>query len=149
MSDEVDCAVTAALLKDACRALGLEHLHLDLTGQYRNMVAGLGTLDEDLRAGDTEPLRTRRGSVRARLRTVTLTIRAHRRGGLVSSTDNFSALGAGFLTLHGDIGNLALVDSLLKSWEIPWMARAYGVPESAWLVKPIDGFGNANLAAIT
>jgi tRNA U34 2-thiouridine synthase MnmA/TrmU len=69
MSGGVDSAVTAALLKaagwrvvgytlpieqapeetergiEACHALDLEHLHLDLSEQYRNMVAGLGALD--------------------------------------------------------------------------------------------------------
>jgi NAD+ synthetase len=165
MSGGVDSAVTAALLKkagwrvvgytlpieqdpvetergvEACHALGIEHVHLDLSDQYRNMVAGLGSLDEDLREGETEALRTRRGNIRARLRMVTLYDQAHRWGGLVASTDNFSELGAGFWTLHGDVGDLAPVQSLLKSWEIPWMARAFGVPESTWRAKPTDGLG--------
>jgi NAD+ synthetase len=165
MSGGVDSAVTAALLKEsgwrvvgytlpieqdpvetergveACQALGIEHLHLDLSDQYRNMAAGLGCLDEELREGDTEALRTRRGNMRARLRMVTLYDQAHRWSGLVASTDNFSELGAGFWTLHGDVGDLAPVQSLLKSWEIPWMARAYGVPESTWRAKPTDGLG--------
>ncbi|HEV7275811.1 MAG TPA: NAD(+) synthase [Devosiaceae bacterium] len=165
MSGGVDSAVTAALLKEAgwrvvgytlpieqdpietergveaCRALGLEHLHLDLSQQYRDVVGGLGGLDEALRSSDAEPLRTRRGNIRARLRMVTLYDQAHRWGGLVASTDNFSELGAGFWTLHGDVGDLAPVQSLLKSWEIPWMAREYGVPERTWRAKPTDGLG--------
>ncbi|WP_375258182.1 NAD(+) synthase [Citreimonas sp.] len=165
MSGGVDSAVTAALLKaagwrvvgytlpieqdpvetergvEACEALGLEHLHIDLSDQYRSMVDGLGALHEDLRGGDTAPLRTRRGNIRARLRMITLYDQAHRWGGLVASTDNFSELGAGFWTLHGDVGDLAPVQSLLKSWEIPWMARAYGVPERTWRASPTDGLG--------
>ncbi|NDV87958.1 NAD(+) synthase [Aurantimonas aggregata] len=165
MSGGVDSAVTAALLKEAgwrvvgynlpieqdptetdrgaeaCRALGLENLHLDLSQQYRDVVAGLGSLDKELPATDTEPLRTRRGNIRARLRMVTLYDQAHRWGGLVASTDNFSELGAGFWTLHGDVGDLAPVQSLLKSWEIPWMAREYGVPERTWRANPTDGLG--------
>ena len=165
MSGGVDSAVTAALLKEAgwrvvgytlpiqqdpvetergveaCHALGIEHLQLDLSKQYRCMVAGLGSLDEELRSGDTDALRTRRGNMRARLRMITLYDQAHRWGGLVASTDNFSELGAGFWTLHGDVGDLAPVQSLLKSWEIPWIARAYGVPESTWRAKPADGLG--------
>ena len=38
-------------------------------------------------------------------------------------------LGAGFWTLHGDVGDLAPIQGLLKSWEIPWLARSMGVPE--------------------
>ena len=165
MSGGVDSAVTAALLKsagwrvigytlpieqapeetergmEACEALGLEHLHLDLSEQYRHLVAGLGALDADLRVSDAEPLRTRRGNIRARLRMVTLYDQAHRWGGLVASTDNFSELGAGFWTLHGDVGDLAPVQALLKSWEIPWLARAHGVPERTWRAQPTDGLG--------
>jgi NAD+ synthetase len=165
MSGGVDSAVTAALLKkagwrvvgytlpieqdpvetergaEACRALGLERLHLDLSRQYRSMVEEIGSLDEELRVADAQPLRTRRGNIRARLRMGTLYDQAHRWGGLVASTDNFSELGAGFWTLHGDVGDLAPVQSLLKSWEIPWMAREYGVPERTWRAKPTDGLG--------
>jgi NAD+ synthetase len=165
MSGGVDSAVTAALLKaagwrvvgytlpieqapeetergiEACHALGLEHLHLDLSAQYRHMVDGLGALDDALPGSDSEPMRTRRGNVRARLRMVTLYDQAHRWGGIVASTDNFSELGAGFWTLHGDVGDLAPVQALLKSWEIPWMARAYGVPERTWRALPTDGLG--------
>jgi nicotinamide-nucleotide amidase len=59
----------------------------------------------------------------------------------VASTDNFSELGAGFWTLHGDVGDLAPVQTLLKSWEVPWMARAHGVPERTWRANPTDGLG--------
>ena len=165
MSGGVDSALTAALLKragwrvigftlpieqdpeetdrgtEACAALGLEHQNLDLTEQYQSMIAGLGHLDSALVAGDGEAERTRRGNVRARLRMVTLYDQAHRYGGLVASTDNFSELAAGFWTLHGDVGDLAPVQSLLKSWEVPALARALGVPERTWRAKPTDGLG--------
>jgi nicotinamide-nucleotide amidase len=165
MSGGVDSALTAALLNragwrvigftlpidqdlvetergiEACKALGIEHLTLDLSGQYHGMVGELGCLDPRLTAADDEALRIRRGNVRARLRMITLYDQAHRFGGVVASTDNFSELGAGFWTLHGDVGDLAPVQSLLKSWEVPWMARAYGVPERTWRATPTDGLG--------
>jgi NAD+ synthetase len=165
MSGGVDSALTAALLKragwrvvgftlpimqdpietergvEACQALGLEHEHVDLSDQYRAMVEGLGTLDAEIVGGDDPPHRIRRGNMRARLRMITLYDQAHRHGGLVASTDNFSELAAGFWTLHGDVGDLAPVQSLLKSWEVPWMARHSGVPERTWRAKPTDGLG--------
>ncbi len=165
MSGGVDSALTAALLKragwrvigfalpidqdpaetargvEACEALGIEHRVFDLTEQYRGMVAAIATLDPPLAAADDAPLRVRRGNLRARLRMLTLYDQAHRFGGLVASTDNFSELAAGFWTLHGDVGDLAPVQSLLKSWEIPWLARACGVPERTWRATPTDGLG--------
>ncbi|HEX2556257.1 MAG TPA: NAD(+) synthase [Microvirga sp.] len=165
MSGGVDSALTAALFKragwrvigftlpieqnpeetergvEACGALGIEHLHIDLSASYRGFVGELGALDPDLPSGDDGRIRTRRGNVRARLRMVTLYDQAHRFGGIVASTDNFSELGAGFWTLHGDVGDVAPVQSLIKSWEVPWMARAYGVPERTWRAKPTDGLG--------
>ncbi|NEX48786.1 NAD(+) synthase [Pseudotabrizicola algicola] len=165
MSGGVDSALTAALLKragwlvigftlpilqdpeetqrgfDACEALGLEHRHLDLSDAFEHMLTTCGGLDAVLMHGDDTAPRTRRGNLRARLRMMTLYDQAHRFGGLVASTDNFSELGAGFWTLHGDVGDLAPVQSLLKSWEVPWLARATGVPEQIWRALPTDGLG--------
>ena len=165
MSGGVDSALTAALFKragwrvigftlpirqdpvetergvEACEALGLEHLHLDLSPEYEAMVAALSRVDETLPGSDTNAARTRRGNLRARLRMITLYDQAHRFGGIVASTDNFSELSAGFWTLHGDVGDLAPVQGLIKSWEVPWLARETGVPEKTWRAKPTDGLG--------
>lgn len=165
MSGGVDSALTAALFKaagwrvvgftlpihqdpvetergiEACAALGIEHLHLDLSPEYEAMVSALGRVDPVIGTDDSTPARTRRGNLRARLRMMTLYDQAHRLGGLVASTDNFSELGAGFWTLHGDVGDLAPIQGLLKSWEIPWLARSMGVPERTWRAKPTDGLG--------
>lgn len=165
MSGGVDSALTAALFKaagwrvvgltlpilqnpaetergiEACRALHLEHLHLDLSDTFKAAVRCLAGLDPTLADTDEAAQRTRRGNLRARLRMMTLYDQAHRFGGLVASTDNYSELGAGFWTLHGDVGDLAPVQALLKSWEVPWLARAYGVPERTWRALPTDGLG--------
>lgn len=165
MSGGVDSALTAALFKqagwrvigftlpihqnpaetergvEACEALGLEHLHLDLSPEYEAMVAALGRVDEGLPGSEDTAARTRRGNLRARLRMITLYDQAHRFGGVVASTDNFSELAAGFWTLHGDVGDIAPVQGLIKSWEIPWLARETGVPEKTWRAKPTDGLG--------
>ena len=51
-------------------------------------------------------------------------------GGLVAGTDNYSELTAGFWTLHGDVGDISPIQSLLKSWEVPYLAKSLGVPRS-------------------
>ncbi|SLN73543.1 NH(3)-dependent NAD(+) synthetase [Falsiruegeria litorea R37] len=165
MSGGVDSALTAALFKaagwrvvghtmpieqnpeetergqEACIALGIEHQNIDLTPQFHSMVEGLTKLDPALSNGDEAGLRIRRGNMRARLRMITLYDQAHRYGGVVASTDNFSELAAGFWTLNGDVGDVAPIQSLLKSWEVPWMAREIGVPEKTWRATPTDGLG--------
>ncbi|MBE1282717.1 MAG: NAD(+) synthase [Rhodobacteraceae bacterium] len=164
ISGGVDSALTAALFRDAgwrvrgftlpieqnpeetargveaCAQLGIDHTQIDLTPQYRSMVNGLAALDPDMGADDAQT-RIRRGNMRARLRMITLYDQAHRFGGVVGSTDNLSELSAGFWTLNGDVGDVAPVQALLKSWEVPWMAREIGVPESVWRATPTDGLG--------
>jgi len=165
MSGGVDSALTAALFREAgwkvlgytmpihqnpeetsrgeeaCAALGIAHQQVDLTAQYEGMIAALAGVDPDLADTDQKTARIRCGNIRARLRMITLYNQAHQHGGLVASTDNFSELTAGFWTINGDVGDLAPVQSLLKSWEVPWMAREIGVPEATWRAKPTDGLG--------
>lgn len=166
MSGGVDSALTAALFKkagwtvigvtlpihqvqaetdrgvEAIRALGLDaHVHVDLSNAYDAMLREVG--DGDLAAtGDVgKAVRVRRGNVRARLRMITLFNLAAKHGGLVASTDNLSERQAGFWTLAGDIGNTAPIQSLTKSWEVPFLARLCGVPESTVTAVPTDGLG--------
>ena len=162
MSGGVDSALTAAIFKkagwrvvgvtmpihqrqeetdrgiEACRQLGLEHMHIDLTTQYENILAGARTYDSRI---DDPSNAIRRGNLRVRSRMFTLYNIAGMERGLVASTDNFSELAAGFWTLHGDVGDLAPIQSLIKSWEVPKLAEVYGVPASTVFAKPTDGLG--------
>lgn len=166
MSGGVDSALTAALFKragyrvigvtmpihqnpeetergqDACRALGIEHVHKDLTRLYDVTIDEEGDLDSDLQLiHPTKEVRIRRGNIRARLRMITLYNLSSATGGVVASTDNLSELGAAFFTIFGDQGDVAPIQSLTKSWEVPYLAMKLGVPEHTWRATPTDGLG--------
>jgi nicotinamide-nucleotide amidase len=166
MSGGVDSALTAAIFQkagyrvvgvtmpvhqdpvetqrgvEACEALGIEHLHLDLSDLYDRTIASQAAIDRELLAnGEDKSVRIRRGNVRARLRMITLYNLAAGLHGIVASTDNLSELSAGFWTLHGDVGDFSPIQALLKSWEVPYLARLNDVPESTVRAKPTDGLG--------
>jgi nicotinamide-nucleotide amidase len=162
MSGGVDSALTSALFKsagwkvtgltmpihqnpdettrgiEACRALGISHKHVDLTSTYDTLLASVKSHDYKI-TSESEALR--RGNLRVRLRMMTVYNEASAIKGLVGSTDNFSELAAGFWTLHGDVGDLAPIQSLNKSWEVPKLAELYGVPVETVEAKPTDGLG--------
>lgn len=165
MSGGVDSALTAALFKkagwrvvgvtmpihqaqaetdrgvEAIRALRLDdHIHVDLSHAYDHLLTQME--DRELAGSeDTKSIRVRRGNLRARLRMMTLYNLASKFGGLVASTDNASEMAAGFWTLQGDVGDLAPIRSLIKSWEVPFIAQLNGVPESTVRATPTDGLG--------
>lgn len=162
MSGGVDSALTAALFKSAgwkvigvtmpihqkqeetdrgietCKSLDLIHKHIDLTNQFEQLLDNVRTYDSTI---DDKSNSIRRGNLRVRSRMITLYNIASMEQGLVASTDNFSELAAGFWTLHGDVGDLAPIQSLNKSWEVPKLAEIYGVPKSTVFAKPTDGLG--------
>jgi len=162
MSGGIDSALTAALFKaadyrvigmtlpihqdpsetargvEACEALGIEHIQKDLSEAFDFVSTNLDDFD------DSNSDRIRQGNIRARLRMITLYNQAAKHGGFVASTDNFSELSAGFWTLHGDVGDVAPIQSLSKSWEVPNLAELLGVPQSIVTAKPTDGLGVAN-----
>jgi nicotinamide-nucleotide amidase len=162
MSGGVDSALTAAMFKsagwdvigitmpihqnpeetdrgfEACKALGIEHKHVDLTNTYDALLKSVRDHDSTIMNEDQA---LRRGNLRVRLRMMTVYNEASARKGLVGSTDNFSELAAGFWTLHGDVGDVAPIQSLSKSWEVPKLAEVYKVPASTVFAKPTDGLG--------
>ena len=162
MSGGIDSALTAALFKkagyfvygvtmpihqrpeeterawEAMEKLQVEPIEIDLTSTYDNLYNAMLVHDPMLSLGIAAK---RRGNLRARLRMMTLYNMASMQGGFVASTDNFSELAAGFWTLHGDVGDVAPIQSLTKSWEIPAMADLMGVPDSILQAAPTDGLG--------
>jgi nicotinamide-nucleotide amidase len=163
MSGGIDSALTAALFKEAgwtvhgvtlpihqkqeetdrgqevIDKLELVPHSFDLSEQFDSMANFLGLTD----AQSYRELQ-RQGNIRARLRMTTLYNLAHQVGGCVGSTDNFSELAAGFWTLHGDVGDVAPIQSLSKSWEVPMLAKMLGVPQATLDALPTDGLGISN-----
>lgn len=169
MSGGIDSAVTAALFKnagwrvigvtlpihqnpaetergvEACNALGIEHIQVDLSEPYDNLVDFYRTQGVDYNDGDKGRVTAMRmGNIRARLRMITLYNLASKEHGIVASTDNFSELAAGFWTLHGDVGDVSPIQAMTKSWEVPALAEHLGVPQSIVEAVPTDGLGIAN-----
>lgn len=168
MSGGIDSALTAALFKEAgyrvvgvtlpilqdpaetargveaCHVLNIEHVNVDLTKQYEFLVNDISETSDTSLSGSDRSIAMRRGNIRARLRMITLYNLAGVHRGFVASTDNFSELAAGFWTLHGDVGDVAPIQSLTKSWEVPALANLMQVPKSIITAVPTDGLGIAN-----
>ena len=135
----------------ACKALGITHEQIDLSKAYDDLMPRLDEFHLQNIPGysvpgqktplDSKASKIRKGNIRARLRMITLYNRASQLNGLVGSTDNFSELAAGFWTLHGDVGDIAPIQSLSKSWEVPALAELMGVPAQIISATPTDGLG--------
>ena len=92
----------------------------------------------------THEEKVRLGNVKARTRMIFLYNKAQEQKGLVLSTDNFTEYLLGFWTLHGDVGDLGLIQEL-------WKTEVYGMADllggSALLCAsaiPTDGLGITN-----
>lgn len=173
LSGGIDSAVTAKLFKlagwnvhglllpihqdpaetergvEVAQSIGIEPVIVDLTDAYEYLrTHGPNTVDSeisnDVTADTSRNIKIRLGNMRARLRMITLYNLAGKVKGLVASTDNFSELAAGFWTLHGDVGDVAPIQSLSKSWEVPALAQYLNVPVSVISAVPTDGLGIAN-----
>lgn len=165
MSGGIDSALTASLFKEAgwnvtgvtlpvhqeesetdrgveaCKALGIDHVQVDLSDVYDFYLKHNNSDKELSSKKESKDIKVRRGNIRARLRMLTLYNLANKLNGIVGSTDNFSELSAGFWTLHGDVGDVAPIQSLSKSWEVPALADYMNVPASIISATPTDGLG--------
>jgi nicotinamide-nucleotide amidase len=165
MSGGIDSALTASLFKEAgwnvtgvtlpihqnetetdrgveaCEALDIDHVQIDLSDTYDFYLKQNKSDTELSGKKESKAIKVRRGNVRARLRMLTLYNLANKLNGIVGSTDNFSELSAGFWTLHGDVGDVAPIQSLSKSWEVPALAEIMNVPASIISATPTDGLG--------
>ena len=161
ISGGVDSALTAALFKEAgwkvrgvimpihqkpeetergietCKALEIGWVMRDLTELYDQILP-------TFQNWDLEQTSIRAGNLRVRLRMMTVYNEAAIIEGCVGSTDNFSELAAGFWTLHGDVGDVAPIQTLNKSWEVPRLAEMMKVPDSVVKAVPTDGLGISN-----
>lgn len=66
----------------------------------------------------------RLGNIKTRIRMIILYHYAHKNKGIVLSTDNYSEYLLGFWTLHGDVGDFGMIQSLFKT-EVYEIARFY------------------------
>jgi len=95
----------------------------------------------------------RMGNVKARLRMIYLYDLAAKNKGIVLSTDNYTELLLGFWTLHGDVGDLGMIQNLWKTeiYEMAiYIAEHEASPEqkdALWQcikATPTDGLGITN-----
>lgn len=152
-----EAMVTELGLK-AIRAFGAEEIEVDISGwndyYYREQIANGVAIVTQHMASKVEQLYEKpwvsanlcaRGNIKARLRMIILYDIAKRigfqSGGIVLSTDNQSEEWMGFWTLHGDVGDIAIIQHILKGLELYDIARYLGVPEEIIAAKPDDGLG--------
>ena len=92
----------------------------------------------------THEEKIRCGNVKARIRMIYLYNLASKYNGLVLSTDNLTESLLGFWTLHGDVGDLGLIQNLWKT-EVYYMAESIGGSCTACAdATPTDGLGITN-----
>jgi len=164
VSGGIDSALTAALANEICENLGipLYGLYMAIESnkqEERDSAFCVGTYCTNFKEYDLspefetfyksfeeddliseEPTKISRGNAKARLRMIKLYDIAGRTGGCVLSTDNLTELLLGFWTLHGDVGDLGLIQSLWKT-EVYQLAEYLEVPDRALSITPTDGLG--------
>lgn len=129
--------------------------HVDLARAFLvNYTAFRGRPPMKVVGKTTQKEKIERGNIKARTRMSFLYDLAHRENCLVLSTDNLTENQLGFWTLHGDVGDLGMVQNLFKT-EVygltSYLARRYerdymqitaaSVLRAAVSAKPTDGLG--------
>jgi NAD+ synthetase len=108
--------------KEVGKAFCHDFEHVDLTKEYY-------VLYETFAPGPiVNNFKIRRGNIKARLRMIYLYDLAFEHDGLVLSNDNLTEYMLGFWTLHGDVGDLGLIQNL-------WKTEVYGLAE--WYVEDL------------
>ena len=106
-------------------------VEVDLTEEYNVLIGSTETENDPI---DTK---IRNGNIKARLRMIQLYHLAHTHRGVVLSTDNLTEYMLGFWTLHGDVGDLGLIQQL-------WKTEIYGL---AWWLEH-NGFAGTDSVLI-
>ncbi len=149
ISGGIDSALTAALAKPVCDKLNIpligrsisietnkpdeiarakavgkhfitDFKEVDLTSGFQTLLAMITETEGDDKSALSYKLR--QGNVKARTRMIYLYDLASKYQGMVLSTDNYTELLIGFWTLHGDVGDYGIIQSLWKT-EVYEMSR--------------------------
>jgi NAD+ synthase len=80
------------------------------------------------------------GNIKCRLRMISLYNIAKLSEGIVLDTDDFSEELMGFWTLHGDVGDVKIIQHLTKT-EVYDIGEFLGIPQSILTSEPGDGLG--------
>lgn len=152
VSGGADSALVAAIARPVCDELGIKLIgrsipiqtnkldeleRADMVGKafcHDYKVEDLGELFDTMKVvclkngktADERKEKIRGGNVKARMRMILLYDLAQANDGLVLSTDNYTELMVGFWTLHGDVGDLGMIQNYYKS-------EVYGMMK--WLVE--------------
>lgn len=145
-TDEIKRAL--AVGEAFCHDFSIHRFLVNLSGTVMNLLNGIDyslfqkytERNDTLTHGD----KVRLGNMKARTRMAFLYNKAQEQKGLVLSTDNLTEYFLGFWTLHGDVGDLGLIQELWKT-EVFGMAELLGGPvfDCANAI-PTDGLGITN-----
>ena len=173
VSGGIDSALCCALARPVCNELGIpligrsipmhtnkedeisrakdigEILCTDFKEVTRLNDTWLGFPQERTLKEDEHSRKIRIGNIMARIRMIYLYDVAQANKGMVLSTDNLTEMFLGFWTLHGDVGDYGMVQSLWKT-EVYEMSEYLQENEGVLVLKdcieatPTDGLGITN-----